>query len=75
MRTEGDLCPIELSWATFQRKVPSGKNDGIVHDVAAPAIVGRVLKALGLVHDATLHTWLLDVGHKWLMSLDVVYTG
>jgi hypothetical protein len=33
MRTEADLCPIELSWATFQRKVPSGKNDGIVHDI------------------------------------------
>jgi hypothetical protein len=33
MRTEADLCPIELSWATFQRKVPSGKNDGRPHDL------------------------------------------
>ena len=33
MRTETDLCPIELSWATFQRKVPSGKNNGIVHNI------------------------------------------
>jgi uncharacterized membrane protein len=33
MSTEIDQCPIELSWATFQRKVPSGRNDGIVHDI------------------------------------------
>jgi hypothetical protein len=33
MRTVADLCPIELSWATFQRKVPSGKNDCIAHDM------------------------------------------
>src|SRR5271170_2194605 len=33
MRIEADLCPIELTWATFQRKVPSGKNDGIVHNI------------------------------------------
>ena len=30
--------------------------------VAVPAIVGLVLKALGLLHGASLHTWLLDVG-------------
>ena len=30
MTTETDLCPIELSWATFQRKVPSSGNDGMV---------------------------------------------
>lgn len=33
MRTETDLVPIELSWATFQRKVPSGKYNGIVHNI------------------------------------------
>jgi len=33
MSTEIDQCPIELSWATFQRKVPSGRNDGIVHNI------------------------------------------
>jgi hypothetical protein len=33
MKFETGLCPIELSWATFQRKVPSGRNDGIVHNV------------------------------------------
>ena len=33
MRTETDPCPIELSWATFQRKVPSGKSNGIVHNI------------------------------------------
>jgi hypothetical protein len=33
METEISLCPIELSWATFQRKVPSGRNDGIVHNI------------------------------------------
>ncbi len=33
MITAIDLCPIELSWATFQRKVPSGKNNGIVHNM------------------------------------------
>jgi len=33
MRAEANPCPIELSWATFQRKVPSGKNDGIVRDI------------------------------------------
>jgi hypothetical protein len=29
--------------------------------IAAP-IIGLVLKALGLIHGASLHTWLLDVG-------------
>ncbi len=33
MSTEIDQCPIELSWATFQRKVPSGRNDGVVHNI------------------------------------------
>jgi len=33
MKTETDLCPIELSWATFQRKVPSAKNNGVVHNI------------------------------------------
>lgn len=33
MSTEIDQCPIELSWATFQRKVPSRRNDGIVHNI------------------------------------------
>ena len=32
--------------------------------VAAPAIVVLVLKALGWVHGASLHTWLLDVGQN-----------
>jgi hypothetical protein len=32
--------------------------------VAAPAIVGLVLKALGWVHGASLHMWLLDVGQN-----------
>ncbi len=30
MSTEIDQCPIELSSATFQRKAPSGRNDGMV---------------------------------------------
>ncbi len=32
--------------------------------VAAQAMLGVVLKALGLLHGASLHTWLLDVGHN-----------
>jgi hypothetical protein len=32
--------------------------------VAVPAIVGLVLKALGLLHGVSLHTWPLDVGHN-----------
>jgi hypothetical protein len=32
--------------------------------VAVPAVVGLVLKALGLMHGASLHTWLLDVGQN-----------
>ncbi len=33
MRTETDLCPIDLSWASLQRKVPPGKHCEIVHDM------------------------------------------
>jgi hypothetical protein len=33
MTTDTNLCPVQLSWATFQRKLPSGKNEGIVHDM------------------------------------------
>ena len=33
--------------------------------VATPAIVGLMLKGLGLVHGAVLHTWLFDVGQIW----------
>jgi hypothetical protein len=43
MRTETDLCPIELSWASFQRKVPSGKNDGIVHNIPLRSLRLNVL--------------------------------
>lgn len=32
--------------------------------VAVPAIVGLVLKALGLVHGSSLHSWLLDAGQN-----------
>lgn len=32
--------------------------------VAAPVLVGLVLKALGWLHGASLHTWLLDVGQN-----------
>lgn len=32
--------------------------------VATPAIVGLMLKGLGLVHGAVLHTWLFDVGQN-----------
>jgi hypothetical protein len=32
--------------------------------IAVPVIVGLVLKALGLIHGASLHTWLLDTGRN-----------
>jgi len=32
--------------------------------VAMPAIVGLLMRALGLLHGASLPTWLLDVGHN-----------
>jgi hypothetical protein len=41
--------------------------DPLLHhriSIAAPGITGLVLKALGLVQGASLHTWLLDVGQN-----------
>jgi hypothetical protein len=55
MKKISSLLQNRMVWAT---------GAALLAIVAAPAIVGLVLKALGWVHGASLHTWLLDVGQN-----------
>ena len=62
----------EVIGSTEMRKISSLLQNRIVWTsgaallviVAAPAMLGLALKALGLVHGASLYTWLLDVGQN-----------
>jgi hypothetical protein len=47
-------------WSLLQHRIVWTSCAALLVIVAVPAIVGLVLKALGLVHGASLHTWLLD---------------
>lgn len=49
-------------WALFQHRIVWTSGVALLAIVAVPAILILVLKALGLVHGTSLHTWLLDVG-------------
>jgi hypothetical protein len=51
-------------WSLLQNRMVWTSGAALLAIVAAPAIVGLVLKALGWVHGASLHTWLLDVGQN-----------
>jgi len=48
----------------FQNKTVWTLCAALLAIVAVPAIVGLVLKVLGSVHGASLHTWLFDVGQN-----------
>jgi hypothetical protein len=48
----------------FQNKTVWTLCAALLAIVAVPAIVGLVLNVLGSVHDASLHTWLFDVGQN-----------
>jgi hypothetical protein len=55
MKKSLDAFPSQMVWTTGAVMVAIS---------AIPAIVGLVLKILGLMHGASLHTWLLDVGQN-----------
>jgi hypothetical protein len=48
----------------FQNKTVWTLCAALLAIVAVPAIVGLVLKVLGSVHGASLHSWLFDVGQN-----------
>jgi hypothetical protein len=51
-------------WSLFRRRIVWTSGAALLAIVAVPAIFVLVLKALGLVHSASLHTWLFDVGQN-----------
>jgi hypothetical protein len=51
-------------WSLLQHRIVWTSGAAMLAIAAVPVIVGLVLKALGLVHGASLHTWLLDVGQN-----------
>lgn len=51
-------------WPFLQDKIVRTIGAALLGGVVAPVIVGLVLKTLGLLHGATLHGWLLDVGQN-----------
>jgi len=51
-------------WSLLQNRIVWSSGAALLFIVAALAMLGLVLKALGLVHGASLHTWLLDVGQN-----------
>jgi hypothetical protein len=65
MSTRAALCPKELSWATFQLKVPPGKNNGIAQEIprgvamAAAREAGQIELAANRCYCAALgcHLW------------------
>jgi hypothetical protein len=51
-------------WSLISHRVVWTIGAAWLAGVAAQAVLGLVLKSLGLLHGASLHTWLLDVGHN-----------
>jgi uncharacterized membrane protein YgcG len=51
-------------WPLLHHRIVWAIGGALLAGVAAPVMVGLVLKALGLLHGASLHTWLLDVGQN-----------
>jgi hypothetical protein len=47
-------------WQLFDRRIVWTIGVALLAIAAVPALVDLVLKALGSVHGASLHTWLLD---------------
>jgi hypothetical protein len=60
----GWAIEMKKLWSLLQHRVVWTSGAALLVIVAAPAMVGLVLKALGLVHGASLHTWLFDVGQN-----------
>lgn len=52
---------IERFWRPLPHRIVWMIAAALLAGTAAP-IIGLALKALGLIHGASLHTWLLDVG-------------
>ena len=55
METDSSLSHKRIVWTS---------GAALLLILAAPAMVSLIVKALGLVHSASLHTWLLDVGQN-----------
>jgi hypothetical protein len=53
---------VKKIWSVLHHRIVWTIGAALLAIVAVPAIVSLVLKALGLVHGASLHTWLHDVG-------------
>jgi hypothetical protein len=51
-------------WSLLHHRIVWTIGGALLAIVAVPAIVGLVLKALGLVHGTSLHTWLHDAGNN-----------
>jgi hypothetical protein len=51
-------------WSLLQNRIVWSSGAALLFIVAAPAMLGLLLKVLGLVHGTSLHTWLLDVGQN-----------
>lgn len=51
-------------WSLLHHRIVWMIGAALLAIAAVPAIVAPVLKALGLVHGASLHTWLFDVGQN-----------
>ena len=62
-------------WSLLHQRIVWTIGAAVLAGVAVPAIVGLVLKALGLLHGASLHTWLLDVGHWTVKGRSQRFSG
>lgn len=51
-------------WSLIYHRVVWTIGAALLAGAAAQAMLGLVLKALGLLHSTSLHAWLLDVGHN-----------
>jgi hypothetical protein len=60
----GGTNQMKKLWSLFQHRIAWTSGAALLAIVAVPAISVLVLKALGLVHSASLHTWLFDVGQN-----------
>lgn len=60
----GGSIKMKKIWMLGHHRIVWTIGAALLAIVAVPAIVGLVLKALGLLHGASLHSWLLDVGHN-----------
>ncbi len=51
-------------WSLLHQRMVWTMGAAVLAGVAAQAVLGLVLRALGLLHGDSLHAWLLDVGHN-----------